>query len=64
MEDTCNPKPSLQINAFRIWSIIIPTMLFILMVECLFVFSMIPDSIGNALTLTGKLPALPPLDST
>ena len=58
--DSCSPMSNLTLKAFRIYSIVIPVIIFILILEAIFVFMAIPDTLGSALTVKGKLPALPP----
>lgn len=60
MADSCQPNKNVKLQSFRIYSILLPCLIFIFMVECIFVFMSIPQNLGNALTITGKLPALPP----
>jgi len=40
--DTCDPASKLVLYSFRIYSIILPTLLFILLLETIFVFSSVP----------------------
>ena len=40
--DTCNPASKLVLYSFRIYSLVIPTLLFILLLETIFVFSAVP----------------------
>jgi len=56
MEDTCNPFAKLRLQPYRIYSILIPMVVFILILESVFVFMSIPESIGNALTTMGPFP--------
>ena len=58
--DSCSPMSNLTLKSFRIYSIVIPIVTFILILEAIFVFMTIPDTLGSAVTVKGKLPALPP----
>ena len=58
-DDSCSPKSNLTLKSFRIYSILIPILTFILILEAIFVFMTIPDTLGSAVTIKGKLPALP-----
>lgn len=60
MVDSCQPNKNKSLKSFRIYSIVVPTLIFIVILEAIFVFMAIPQTIGNALTTTGKLPPLPP----
>lgn len=57
--DSCNPMSNLTLKSFRIYSIVFPVIIFILILEGIFVFMAIPDTLGSAVTVKGKLPALP-----
>ena len=59
--DSCQPMKALKLKTFRIYSIIIPVLVFILIIEAVFVFMSIPETLGNALSIKGKLPTLPAL---
>ena len=58
MHDSCNPTRDLKLKTFRIYSIVFPIIIFVLMLEAVFVFMAIPEKLGNALTITGSLPKL------
>jgi len=60
MADSCQPTRGQTLQSFRIYSLIFPVIIFFVMLEAIFVFMAIPQHLGNALTITGKLPALPP----
>ena len=60
MADSCQPRRGQTLKTFRIYSLIFPVIIFILMLEVIFVFMSVPQDLGNALTIKGKLPALPP----
>jgi hypothetical protein len=59
MSDSCQPTKDAMLRPFRVYSIIIPCLLFILFIETVVIFSYIPISLGSALTITGSLPKLP-----
>jgi hypothetical protein len=42
--DTCAPASKLVLYSFRIYSIVLPTLLFILLLETIYVFSAVPAS--------------------
>lgn len=52
--DTCNPASKLVLYSFRIYTIVLPILLFILLLETIFVFSAVP---------AGKLQSVAPLIS-
>ena len=58
--DSCQPNKNKSLKSFRIYSIVVPTLIFTVILEAIFVFMAIPQTLGNALTITGKLPVLPP----
>lgn len=59
MEDTCSPGKNKSLYTYRIYTIVIPTTLAILILEAVYVIANIPGSIGSAMTLKGSLPILP-----
>jgi hypothetical protein len=61
MEDTCSPGKNKVTQSFRIYSILIPCLVGILILEIIYIVLNIPTStLGNALTIKGSLPMLPP----
>ena len=52
--DTCAPSSKLVLYSFRIYSIILPTLLFVLLLETIYVFSAVP---------AGKLQSVSPFPS-
>ena len=59
MEDSCQPnKNKAALNSFRFYSIVLPTLLFILAVETFIILMYYPASLGNATTVFGKFPKL------
>jgi len=64
MEDTCSPGRNKVTHTFRIYSIVIPIVCAILLLEIIYVIASVPSGeIGSALTIHGSLPKLPPLPS-
>jgi hypothetical protein len=57
--DSCNPTRNLTLKSYRIYSVLIPILAFIFMLESIFVFMAIPSDLGNAFTVEGKLKPLP-----
>ena len=56
MEDTCNPYAKLQLQPYRIYSIIIPLIVMVLILESVYVSMSVPESLGTALTTMGPFP--------
>jgi hypothetical protein len=52
MNDTCNPNANLKQQPYRIYSILLPAVLLLFVLEAVFVFMSIP-SLGSAATLVG-----------
>jgi len=64
MADTCSPGRNKTTYTYRIYSIIIPVVCAILLLETIYVIASVPSGeIGSALTTHGSLPKLPPLPS-
>jgi len=59
MEDTCSPGKNKSFHTYRIYSIVMPTALAILILEAVYVIANIPGNLGSALTIKGSLPPLP-----
>jgi len=59
MVDTCQPNKNKTLNAFRFYSIVLPILLSLLAIESFVIFIYYPSTLGNASTVTGKLPKLP-----
>jgi len=53
--DSCNPTRNLTLKSYRIYSILIPIVIFLFMLETFFVFMAIPSELGDAFTIEGKL---------
>jgi hypothetical protein len=53
MEDTCKPKSAQTLQAYRIYTIIVPALLMIFILECVYVFMSIPATLGTALSIKG-----------
>jgi hypothetical protein len=59
MEDSCSPGKSKSFHTHRIYSIVIPSALALLILEAVYIIASIPGNLGSALTIKGSLPALP-----
>jgi hypothetical protein len=59
MEDSCSPGKNKSLQTHRIYSIIMPSALAILILEAVYVIGNIPGNLGSALTIKGPLPPLP-----
>ena len=59
MQDTCSPTRNLTLKSFRIYSILVPSLLFILAVEGIMIFMRLPSTFGSAITMKSTLPGLP-----
>jgi hypothetical protein len=59
MVDTCQPNKNKVLNAFRVYSIVVPSLLFVLALEVVYICMNMPGTLGNAKTVLGKLPKLP-----
>ena len=52
MQDTCTPERNVTLKSYRIYSILVPSLVFILMIEGVMIFMKVPGmGIGSALTL-------------
>jgi hypothetical protein len=60
MEDTCSPGKNKSLQTHRIYSILIPCTIVMCILEVVYVISTIPGNLGDALTIRGTLPKLPP----
>ena len=59
MEDSCSPGKNKSFQTHRIYSIVMPSVLAILILEAVYVIANIPGNLGSALTIKGPLPPLP-----
>ena len=59
MEDSCSPGKNKSLQTYRIYSIVIPTTLAILILEAAYIIANIPGNLGSALTIKGPLPSAP-----
>jgi hypothetical protein len=59
MEDTCSPGKNKSLQTHRIYSIIMPSALAILILEAVYIIGSIPGNLGSALTIKGALPPIP-----
>jgi hypothetical protein len=60
LEDSCNPNSNPSLHTYRIFTILVPCLLFILVIEIVWIFITYPQSIGNAYTIVGNLKKLDP----
>ena len=58
MEDTCSPEKNKSLLTYRIYSIVIPISILILIAEAFYIIANIPGNLGSALTIKGSLPPL------
>ena len=56
---SCEPNKRKQIKTFRVYSIIVPIAIFLLVLEAIYIGMNIPGTLGNAKTTLGFLPKLP-----
>lgn len=59
MEDTCTPGKNRSLHTYRIYSIVIPSALALLILEAVYVIANIPGNLGSAMSVKGSLPPLP-----
>lgn len=59
MSDICRP-PKKPLSVYRVWYLLLPVLLLFIFVEAVFVFMYMPNALGSAKDITGKLPYLPP----
>jgi len=55
MADSCQPFQNQTLNPFRFYTIVLPVVLTILFCETIYVFSVLPSTFGNTLTIKGSL---------
>jgi len=53
MDDSCNPFLKVKSHPYRIYSVVIPTVILIFILESVYVFLSIPATLGTALTTLG-----------
>ena len=51
--DTCNPFIKRKLYSHRIYAALLPLLVMILVLECIYVFMSIPVNIGTASSITG-----------
>ena len=56
--DTCSPGKNKTLQVYRVYTILIPVVLAIFLLELIFILIFIPDTLGSSLTLKGSLPDL------
>jgi hypothetical protein len=59
MEDTCSPGKNKKLQTYRIYSIVMPSILGLLIMEGVYIIASIPGNLGSALTIKGSLPPMP-----
>jgi hypothetical protein len=59
MEDTCSPGKNRSFHTYRIYSIVIPSALALVILEAVYVIANIPGNLGSATSIKGSLPPLP-----
>lgn len=60
MADSCNPRNKFKLYDFRIYSILIPIVLMLLVLESIYIFMIIPSSkLGTAESIMGALKSGP-----
>jgi len=59
MQDTCSPGKNKSLQTYRIYSIVVPRALALLILEAVYVIAMIPGNLGSSKTIKGPLPPLP-----
>ncbi len=56
-KNTCSPSGK-KLVTFRLYYILFPILLFLLVVESVYIISSLPDGIGSAFTAARSLPAI------
>ena len=56
MLDSCSPFANSKLQSFRAYSLLIPAVLLVFILESIYVFASIPESLGTALTMKGPFP--------
>lgn len=56
--DTCSPGKNKTLQVYRVYTILIPVILAVFLLEVIFIFISIPDTLGSSLTIKGSLPDL------
>ena len=62
--DTCSPRKNMKLSAHRVWTILVPILIIILLIEFVFIMWGISSkqaSIGNPSTILGSLKKIMPL---
>jgi hypothetical protein len=62
MEDTCSPGKNRQLQTHRIYSIIIPSAIALVIMEAVYIISHIPGNLGSMPTIKA-LPSGGPMNS-
>jgi len=56
--DTCSPEKNKTLQVYRVYTILIPVILAVFLLELIFILIFIPDTLGSSLTIKGSLPDL------
>ena len=56
--DTCSPGKNKTLQVYRVYTILIPIVITVFLLELIFILIFIPDTLGSSLTLKGSLPDL------
>lgn len=59
MEDTCSPGKNKSLQTYRIYSIVMPSVVALLILEGVYILGNIPGNLGSAFTIKGSLPPVP-----
>jgi len=55
MSDTCSPGKNKTLQTYRIYTILIPIVLGVFILEAMYIIIFIPNTLGSAKTITGAL---------
>ena len=59
--DSCNPLVNKRLHTYRVYTVLLPVLVMVFVLECIYVFMTVPVSLGTAVTTTGphSLSAMP-----
>ena len=51
--DSCNPFVNKRLHTYRVYTVLLPVLVMVFVLECIYVFMTVPVSLGTAVTTTG-----------
>lgn len=57
--DSCSPSSNASLNAYRVYSLVVPAAVLLLIAEGVYIFMKLPSNFGTSSTVHGALPQIP-----